>query len=314
MPFFSIIIPTFNRASFMAETIQSVLNQTFGDFELIIVDDASKDNTEEIINSFGDPRIIYIKNKTNLERSTSRNIGIQKASGQYICFLDSDDRYLENHLEVLYKNILEKEKPEALFLVNAYDMVDGVVVERDCPEIVKYNKYHFILAYTFNPPRMCIHKNILEMIKFDPLINICEDVDLSLRIAKNYPIYQINERTVIYNLHPGTFTLGDPEKPFKQRNSYEKIFSKKELKGLLPRKTRNMLLSMTYYHSALYFESGKKFCRMYADIVRSFFLYPRGYNNKTNKVMLVMFLYHIPLLGKVIKNLKQNKLKGTVAS
>jgi glycosyltransferase involved in cell wall biosynthesis len=305
MPFFSVIIPTYNRAQFIAPAIKSVLAQTFSDFELIIVDDASTDNTEEIISSIIDNRIIYIKNKSNLERCTSRNIGIQKSRGQYICFLDSDDLYLENHLQVLYKNIQERGSPKALFLVNAFDMVDGVITERDCPEISKYNKYHFILTYTFNPPRMCIHKDILETITFDPLINICEDVDISLRIAKKYPIIQINERTVIYNLHPGTFTLGDPLKPFKQLDSYKKIFSKKELKGLLPLKSRNMLLSMTYYHASIYHESKKKYYKMYKDIFRSFFLYPKGYNGKTNKIMLVMSLYHIPILGKLMRSFRK---------
>lgn len=305
MPFFSVIIPTYNRAQFIREALNSVLIQTFVDFELILVDDASTDNTEEIISSFSDNRIIYTKNDTNLERSTSRNIGIQRATGQYICFLDSDDLYLKNHLQVLYKNIQEKENPKALLLVNAYDMVDGIIAERDCPEIAKYNKYHFILTYTFNPPRMCIHKDILETITFDPFINICEDVDIALRIAKNYPIIQINERTVIYNLHPGTFTLGDPLKPFKQLNSYKRIFSKKELKGLLPLKTRNMLLSMTYYHASIYHESKRIFSKMYTAMFRSFFLYPKGYNGRTNKIMLVMVLYHIPILGRFIQHFKR---------
>ncbi|HQI46384.1 MAG TPA: glycosyltransferase [Bacteroidales bacterium] len=304
MPFFSIIIPTYNRAQFIVPTIKSVLAQTYTDFELIIVDDASTDNTEEIIKSFSDFRIIYLKNEKNLERSTSRNIGIKNAKGTYICFLDSDDRYLDNHLEVLHANINKRKTPIALFLVNAYDLVNEVINERDCPEITKFNKYHFILKYTFNPPRMCVHHNIFKNILFDPHINICEDVDISLRIVLKYPIFQINERTVIYNLHPESFTLGDSMKPFKQRESYKKIFKKDELKGVLPKKTKNMLLSMTYYHSSIYFQSKHKYFNMYLDIIRSFILYPKGYNGKTNKVMLFMLLYHLPFIGKLIRNVK----------
>lgn len=305
MSFFSVIIPTYNREKFILPAIQSVLDQTFSDFELIIIDDASTDGTETIVMSIQDSRIIYIKNVANLERCTSRNIGIKRAVGQYICFLDSDDLYMPNHLEVLYTNIIEKQRPLALFLVNAYDMIDNVIEERDCPEIAKYNPYHFIVTYTFNPPRMCIHRDILQTHVFDPLINICEDVDISLRIAREYPIIQINERTVVYNLHPGTFTLGDPLKPFKQIESFTRIFARKELKGLIPRKSKTRLFSMAYYHAAIYYEKEKRFCKMYSSILRSFFLHPKGYNGNTNKVMLVMCVYHLPIVGKFIQYLKQ---------
>jgi glycosyltransferase involved in cell wall biosynthesis len=305
MSFFSVIIPTYNREKFILPAIESVLNQMFTDFELIIIDDASTDNTEQIVTSIADSRIVYVKNSINLERCTSRNIGIQRAVGQYICFLDSDDLYMPNHLEVLHSNIIEQKSPCALFLINAFDMVDNVLYERDCPEIKNYNTYDFIVTYTFNPPRMCIHKDILQKHLFDPLINICEDVDISLRIAREYPIIQINERTVVYNLHPGTFTLGDPLKPFKQIDSFTKIFARKELKGLIPRKSKNRLFSMANYHAAIYYEKEQKYWNMYTSIFRSFFLYPKGYNGNTNKVMLVMFIYHLPIVGKIIQFLKK---------
>lgn len=97
--FFSIIIPTYNRANFIAKTIQSVLNQTYPHYEIIVVDDGSKDNTEEIVLSLNDQRIRYYK-KENAERGAARNYGIKKAKGNYITFLDSDD--------ILYPNYLEK--------------------------------------------------------------------------------------------------------------------------------------------------------------------------------------------------------------
>lgn len=104
-PFFSIITPSFNRALFLSDTIKSVLNQKFTDWEYIIVDDASSDNSEEVVKSFNDVRIIYLKNDINRERGYSRNKGIQASKGKYLCFLDSDDEYLNNHLTVLYEKI-----------------------------------------------------------------------------------------------------------------------------------------------------------------------------------------------------------------
>ena len=94
---FSIIIPTYNRASLIKETINSVLLQDYPNFEIIIVDDGSTDDTENIVKSIEDSRINYHK-KTNAERGAARNFGIKLAKGEYITFLDSDDILYVNHL------------------------------------------------------------------------------------------------------------------------------------------------------------------------------------------------------------------------
>ena len=95
---FTVIIPSYNRADVIAKTIQSVLNQTCSNFELIIVDDGSTDSTEKTIFSFKDPRIKYFK-KENAERGAARNFGVSKAKGDYITFLDSDDLLYSKYLE-----------------------------------------------------------------------------------------------------------------------------------------------------------------------------------------------------------------------
>lgn len=99
IPYFSIILPTYNRAWLVVRAIQSVLKQTFFDWELIVVDDGSEDNTEQILRKiFFDGRIIFLK----IEHSghiKARAVGIQKARGEIITFLDSDDYYKPNHLE-----------------------------------------------------------------------------------------------------------------------------------------------------------------------------------------------------------------------
>ena len=91
-PFFSVVIPTYNRANMISGAIQSVLEQTFKNFELIIIDDGSTDQTAHVIAGFSDERIKY-NYQQNTERSQARNNGIKIASGRYICFLDSDDQY-----------------------------------------------------------------------------------------------------------------------------------------------------------------------------------------------------------------------------
>lgn len=95
----SIIIPTFNRAYCLRRTIQSVLDQKFQDFEIIIVDNYSTDNTDEVIESFKDERVILLKVKNKGIVAVSRNLGIKKATGKFIAFLDSDDWWLPNKLQ-----------------------------------------------------------------------------------------------------------------------------------------------------------------------------------------------------------------------
>ena len=99
-PKVSVIIPTYNRAQLLSRAIRSVLAQTYENFELIVVDDGSKDNTEEIIKNFNDSRIKYFKHVINLGGSAARNTGIENSTGNYIAFLDSDDEWLEKKLEL----------------------------------------------------------------------------------------------------------------------------------------------------------------------------------------------------------------------
>ena len=98
-PKVSVIIPTYNCAHFLPDAIQSVLDQSFQDFELIVVDDGSTDNTEEVVRSFSDTRLTYIR-QVHQERSAARNTGIQASGGEYVTFLDSDDRYLPGKLSL----------------------------------------------------------------------------------------------------------------------------------------------------------------------------------------------------------------------
>lgn len=94
----SAVINTYNRASLLPEAIKSVLNQTFSDFELIIVDDYSNDNTPDVVNSFQDPRIRYIRHDENKGLAASRNTGLHHAQGKYIAYLDDDDQWLPEKL------------------------------------------------------------------------------------------------------------------------------------------------------------------------------------------------------------------------
>jgi len=115
-PTISVVISTFNRSDRLKKAIQSVLAQTFEDFELIIVDDASKDNTQAVIQSFKDPRIRYLRRKKNFGNDTRpKNEGIMASKGQYIAFLDDDNTYRLEHLAILYRKLTKNKHLDVVY-------------------------------------------------------------------------------------------------------------------------------------------------------------------------------------------------------
>ncbi len=164
MPLFSIIIPTYNRALLLGDTIESVLNQKFEDFELLIIDDGSTDNTQAVVQKFvSDVRVRYFK-KENGERGAARNFGASLATGQFINFFDSDDLMYPNHLEVARSFIDTSSSPEIFHL--AYD----------------YKTPADELIYT----RSAFNENSIDALLFDNILS-CNGVFLRKDIAINYP-------------------------------------------------------------------------------------------------------------------------------
>ena len=186
-PKFSIIIPTYNRADFIEKTIKSVLNQTYTDFELIIVDDGSTDNTEEVVLGIKDDRIRYYK-KENEERAIARNFGIVKAKGEFITFLDSDDLFYENHLEEA-SNFLLKNKVEAFF--QAYEIVKNKGKIKMSFSFQDINKLLIIEGNVISCHGMFIKKDIALENLFNEDINLTasEDYELWIRLASKHKIH-----------------------------------------------------------------------------------------------------------------------------
>lgn len=115
MLLFSIIIPTYNRASILSETLITVLEQSYPDCEVLVVDDGSTDNTKEVVEKLNNEKIRYFY-KTNEERSVARNYGADRAKGKYVIFLDSDDKMKKDHLWSIHEFIKNSQvKPEFIF-------------------------------------------------------------------------------------------------------------------------------------------------------------------------------------------------------
>jgi glycosyltransferase involved in cell wall biosynthesis len=297
-PFFSIIIPLYNREKTISRAIESILNQTFQDFEIIVVDDCSNDCSAEIVHNLKilDSRIKYLKNEINQERCISRNKGIQIASGKYVCFLDSDDYHLPIHLETFYHKILEEKEPKAFLFTSAWNETEnGIRSERVCPEIGTMNLYHYFLNYTVNPQRWCVERSVAQSILFDPEIVICEDLDFSLRVVEaGMSIIQIPSLTTVYVATADSFTHGDSQKWEKELFYLKRIFSKPNLKKNLPVKDVKRLLSMCYYHLSSKSHRSQQRRKTVYFALKSLFLFPKGYKLGIRKDLFVLILVSVP--------------------
>lgn len=138
-PLISIVMPAYNVEKYISDSIDSVLNQEINDFELIIIDDNSQDNTADVINKYSDPRIVLITNLTNLGVSATRNIGIRAANGKYIAFLDSDDIWLPHKLSLQITQLNNGWDVVSSNYIAFESNTDNKVVERKSPNVISYS-------------------------------------------------------------------------------------------------------------------------------------------------------------------------------
>jgi glycosyltransferase involved in cell wall biosynthesis len=254
MPFFSVIIPTYNRAHILLQTIESVQKQLFTNWECIVIDDGSTDNTAEVIKEISDhdKRIIYI-HQQNAERSAARNNGIKNARGEYLCFLDSDDAFTELHLQELHLAITEKGMPNALFFTNYSIIQNGVKKEEIIPALTN-NPIQYFFTNAVIPARVCISKNILNTENFDEDIVIVEDTVLWTRIALEYSIFHVQKSTVQYLLHDDN-SISIKNTAFQKRLAGLKLFFKRypEVAQKLSNQQIKKLLGDAYFGIAKHF-------------------------------------------------------------
>ena len=129
-PMVTVVITTYNRADMVGRAIQSVLNQTHKDFELIVVDDCSTDNTEEVIKAFHDSHLCYIRHDKNRRLPAARNTGMKAAQGKYLAFLDDDDEWLPDRLKLQVEAAEQKDEGYGGFYCGyAYYLEDGALME-----------------------------------------------------------------------------------------------------------------------------------------------------------------------------------------
>jgi glycosyltransferase involved in cell wall biosynthesis len=208
IPQISVVIPVYNGATTIKETVESVLQQTYKDFEIIVINDGSQDDTLAIINSIQDRRI-KVFSYPNAGLSASRNRGFAKACGKFIAFLDADDLWtndkLESHLRALQQN------PQAAVAYSWTDHIDerGQFLRPASYTSFNGNIYERLLIGNFLScgSNNLIRRQAIERVGgFDESLNSAEDWDMWLRLAAKYEFVVVPHPQVLYRISPNSMS------------------------------------------------------------------------------------------------------------
>ncbi|ASJ11442.1 glycosyltransferase [Thermococcus thioreducens] len=208
-PLVSIIIPTYNREKLLERAINSVLNQTFDNFEILIVDGARRKDTEDLVRSFGDGRLRYISQRGE-GIANARNIGVKKAKGKLIAFLDDDDSWEPEKLERQIQEL--KNLPESYGVIytafNYLYLPNQKIIGVKKPKAQGNVYRHLLLDNITGTSTILVRKKCFRRAGlFREEFITCEDWDMWLRMAKFYLFASINEPLVNYSIHKGQFSF-----------------------------------------------------------------------------------------------------------
>lgn len=210
-PFFSIIVPAYDRETLISRCIDSILNQEFENWEAVIVDDGSTDETRNVILSYDDERIRYIY-KENGGASSARNIALDNTKGKYIAFLDSDDEYKPNHLSAIYSFLEDKNFPVCMVYTDYVKDFGDRIVPKETSEFQVSSPNFTNVPYT---PTVALHHKATRIERFNEDLTIREDAEFFDRFRNSIPCYHVKNKSIVIHRHDGNIT-NNP------------IFSKKE--------------------------------------------------------------------------------------
>lgn len=249
VPFFSVVITVFNKEKFIKDTLNSVLNQTFKNIEVIVINDGSTDRSVELINSFKDQRLKLISTP-NQGASTARNTGIREAKSNYIALLDGDDIWDLNYLKHV-SDAIDKHPDYKIFTTAVAQKFEQKTIpvvynfNQDCLYGI-HNYFEASKKYSLlTSSSVVFHKSVLEKTGyFDPLIISGQDTDMWIRFGLYFKIVFVNKLLVAYNYNATSLsntTFGLDKKP-----KYDKYFQNEkdhqELKVFLDRNRYSMAI------------------------------------------------------------------------
>ncbi len=234
MPAVSVLMPVYNADKYVKEAINSILNQTFKDFELIVLNDASGDLSKDIILSFQDTRIRYIENEENKGLAFSRNRLLSEVRGQYIAWLDADDIAYPTRLEEEHR-FLEKHTVHAMVaswarIIDSEGKPTGNYIKSFIPN--EYLSALLLFVNYFVQSSVMLRKSALPDVHYRPEFPPTEDYELWVRIAAGYPVAILAKTLVDYRIHTSNISSVQQQKSEKAVKLNHRI--QLESLGILP--------------------------------------------------------------------------------
>lgn len=235
-PTVSVIIPTYNRVHLISRAIRSVLDQSYQDFEIIVVDDDSTDNIEEVVKSFKDKRIKFVKHEKNKGGGAARNTGIRVAQGELIAFLDSDDEWLPEKLEEQINLFSKIMYSSAKILICCKCIIHGrfrkrIEPKRGIKNGERISDYLFVSKGFIQTTSILVTKNLAKECLFDEELPRHQDYDLLCKIEKaGTKIFFIDKPlTIVHWDEPQNFKAKGWTPAFSEffANTHRKFFSEK---------------------------------------------------------------------------------------
>lgn len=276
-PYVSIIIPTYNRANTIVKTIESILNQTYSDYEIIVVDDNSSDNTKEVINEYINdyPFIKYLKHENNRGGSAARNTGVKVANGKLISFLDSDDQWINTKLAKEVECI--KNNPNVDMVYSNMYLVD---IENETTVLYKQDnfedKYYGMLCKNIigSTSLITIKKAVYDKLGgFKEGLPSCQDWDFYLNVVKEYKVMKIDEPLLKYYIHSNSIS-GNIDRAIEGHNLIlKKVISLIEDDDKY-KKGKNKILSYQYFNIGNIYVKFRRFEEAKRCFTKAFKLYP----------------------------------------
>ena len=199
-PFFSVVIPLYNKEQIIGKTIQSVLNQLYQNFEIVVVDDGCTDKSVSLVKKIKDERIKILRKK-NGGVSSARNLGIQNAQYNWIAFLDADDYWDENHLLTL-QNVLLNQKTEGFvatgFYISNKKLEVAKIFQSSKEGLLDYFEVAALNGFPVHTSSTCIKRELLLKDSFNEQLSLGEDNELFARLGRKFKVFFITQPTSYY--------------------------------------------------------------------------------------------------------------------
>ncbi|WP_234571716.1 glycosyltransferase family 2 protein [Rhodohalobacter sp. 614A] len=299
----SVIIPTYNRAHLITEAIDSVLSQTYNNFELLVVDDYSTDNTEKVIKSYNDSRIHYLANTRKKGAQGARNTGLFAAKGEWVAMLDSDDIWLPEKLEKQIDYLLKKTKQKIVGIgcgFASYDFKNNRIVSKRIPSKVAFSRKDLLYENCIGGFSVFIFKKkaAFRFNGFDEEFTARQDLDFYISLTDIGQIEMVKDVLVLYRFDNKNRITTD----FSSHISSLILFKKKYADEINnDERLKNRIHSRLFLFYAL--TVNKKAWQYFWNYLIGFF----GDGKKSIEISNLILRYHTKrMLGKVAEMFKKH--------